>query len=58
MNGSGLVWSYDKFKGFSMSDSKWDIAGTYEVVGLYESSGTKKYELRFKIYVEGINYVF
>ena len=53
MNESGIVWSYDKFKGFLISDYKWDIAGTYEVVGSYVSYGVKKNKLLYVINVEG-----
>jgi len=53
MNGSGILWSYDKFKGFSTSDSKWEMAGTYEVVRPLTEYLTEKYSLHFMIYVEG-----
>ena len=53
MNESGIVWSYDKFKGFLISDYKWDIVGTYEVSRPYELYKHKKYSQQFMIYVEG-----
>ena len=53
MNESGIVWSYDKFEGFSISDYKWDIVGIYEVSRPYELYKHKKYSQKFMIYVEG-----
>jgi len=50
----------DKFEGFSMKNSSWDIAGDYEVIGyptmdnFYKTEKINEYQLSFRIYVDGM----
>ncbi len=52
MNKSGY-WMFDQFRGFSVTNSSWDIAGNYIARGALYYDENDDYELKFTIYVEG-----